>query len=145
MSDEFPKWVVPDPSHVVNQGGRKSTPGWATSNVDRLTSVVTVLVNDEDEEASAITPRQEIKPEDLHKPVDHSLDAIKASVRAQVAKVAAAKDAEARKARQAKLAEIEQAEIARRVLASKASEEAEQQAIADLAAKVAAVSEEHDL
>lgn len=54
---EFPKFVIPDPSHVVrSDGGHVSTPGFPEFFVNRVTQEVTVLVHDETQEAIALAP-----------------------------------------------------------------------------------------
>jgi hypothetical protein len=52
---EFPKWVVPDESHVVRASGRGPVaPEFAETHVDRFGGL-TVLIGDGAEEARALS------------------------------------------------------------------------------------------
>lgn len=141
---EFPKWVVPDASHVVRSGDHISTPGWVTHIVDRVTNIVSVLVDNEDEEAKALSVVKEIKPEDLNKPIDFVVDAISRDVRLHITKAAAKTESENRQKKQALLGELERAEIQRRVDVAKVRAEEDKQAAVSLAAKVAEITNDHE-
>ena len=139
--NEYPKWVNPHESHLVRKGNHVTTPKFAVWNVNRLNGHVDVLVNDAYEEAFAKAP---ISAEELAAPVDPVAEAIKHEVRAEVEKADAAKESALRQKKLAALANITKAEVERRVAAAKEAKEAEKQAADELAAKVAAASEDDE-
>ena len=144
MSDsEFPKWVVPDASHVVHRGDNVSTPGWSSFIVDRITNAVSVLVGDEDEEAKALSVAKEIAV-DVVKPLDLVADAISRDVRIHITKAAAKTEAVNRQKKQAILSDLERAEIERRVSVAKVRADEDRIAADELAAKVAAIQNDHE-
>lgn len=53
MSNEYPKWIEPHPSHIVHQGDSISTPAWPECHVTR-DGKLSVLVADKDDEARAL-------------------------------------------------------------------------------------------
>lgn len=66
LETDFPKWVIPDASHIVRKQvdgapDHVSTPGFAEFHINRLDGVVTVLVKDAEEEAKALAAREEPK------------------------------------------------------------------------------------
>ncbi len=66
MPDEFPKWVKPDPSHVVKHNGNQVTPSFPHFNVAR-NGEVTVLVNNKDEEKKALASVEKERPASVEK------------------------------------------------------------------------------
>ena len=141
MTSEYPKWVNPHESHLVRKGTHVTTPKFAVWNVNRLNGHVDVLVNDPYEEAFAKAP---ISAEELAAPVDPVAEAIKHDVRAEVEKADAAKESTLRLKKAAALAQIAKAEVERRLVAAKEAKEAEKAAADELAAKVAAASEDDE-
>jgi hypothetical protein len=61
---EFPKWVTPHASHVVNHGGHTVVPGFAEHHESRGDRAVTVLVKDAEEEAKALAAKFDPKAEE---------------------------------------------------------------------------------
>lgn len=69
MPEEYPKFVLPHPSHVVRAEGRTAvTPLFSEHHEDRNTGEVTVLVGDESGEKLALSPRPEIAADADAKP-----------------------------------------------------------------------------
>lgn len=69
LNPEWPKWVVPDESHVsrVKREGfpdHVTAPLWSDFHVNRVDGVVTVLVKDEDEEHRALAAAKAPEPEE---------------------------------------------------------------------------------
>lgn len=61
---EFPKWVVPHPSHIAtNAVGHQVPQGFDDFHFDRVAKRFTVLVKDAAEEARAKAAKPEQKPE----------------------------------------------------------------------------------
>lgn len=55
---EYPKWVEPDPSHVVaNAWGAQSTPQFPDYHYDRVSQKHFVLVRDAEDEERATAPK----------------------------------------------------------------------------------------
>lgn len=67
---EFPKWVVPHASHIVDG----VAPAFAESNTDRK-GVLSVLVNSADEEAAALAEKVEAKPAEAAAPAETPAEA----------------------------------------------------------------------
>lgn len=58
MADSYPKWVIPDATHIVNQGGHVSTPTFDAAHQPRGGSDVFVLVKSSSEEKASQLPRK---------------------------------------------------------------------------------------
>lgn len=72
---EYPKWIEPHASHVVDTGGHLSVPLFPEFHVDRHDGKVTVKVMDEDHEAIALAAKQEPKASADEKAADDKVTA----------------------------------------------------------------------